>query len=88
MPRRALHLAKCCLKMPGDASKGAENGSRFGSRSGALATLQRHSRCPDSAARSWHDVHHGHRGSIALAQESLGYGGLSETGGHDPTQAS
>jgi len=38
----------------------------------ALAPSRRHSRCPDAAARSWYDVHHGHRGSIRLAQESSG----------------
>jgi hypothetical protein len=35
MPRRAHHLAEHCLKVPGDASRTAENGSRLGSRSGA-----------------------------------------------------
>jgi hypothetical protein len=44
MPGRAPHLAGHCLTMPGDASRTAENGSRFGSRPSALDTLQRHSR--------------------------------------------
>ena len=46
MSRRALHLAEHCLTMPGDASRAAENGSRFGSRSGALAPLQRPENLP------------------------------------------
>ena len=41
MPRRAFHLAGYCLKVPGDASKTAENGSRFGSRSGKPVMLAR-----------------------------------------------
>src|SRR6516162_2260751 len=41
MPRRAIHLREHCLTVPGDASRTAENGSRFGSRSGSLAMLAR-----------------------------------------------
>ena len=41
MPRRTRHLAEHCLTVPGDASRTAENGSRFGSRSGSLAMLAR-----------------------------------------------
>ena len=54
----------------------------------ALAPSRRHSRCPDAAARSWYDVHHGHRGSIGAGPRILGCGGVPATGGTQPLQRS
>jgi len=67
MPRRALHLAEYCLKVPGDASRTAENGSRPGL--GSLAAAQS---MPGFSRSVMIRRHHGHRGSIGLAQESSG----------------
>jgi hypothetical protein len=69
MPRRALHLAERCLKMPGDASKAAGNGSaafwlplwRFGFPAAAQAM-------PGLRRSVGYGVHHGRRGSTALAK--------------------
>ena len=67
MPRRAIHLREHCLKVPRDAFRTAENGSRFGSRSVALA--------PCTATVDARVPPRGHgttRASITLTQYPLG----------------